>query len=534
MKLRVTRLGHKLPGARWLPERVARIPASIHTKLLAAFLGMMVLLVTLGAVGLGALQNADKRATELVQLERRIAAYRQLQHNTREQLHAVASAFLAADERELDATLRWLQRLTYDFDRAEYVARDDNKVLRGIEADYGTLIERGTRIIELVRAGRTEEARVLHRERCVPLANKLERRTFALVNKAEANMVETAELGSEAYRTSQITVIAATLGAILLALVLGYSISWSLINPVRRIRARLRRIAEGDFEGRLELSNRDELGDLARNVNRMSRKLDQLYGELETANRHKSAFLANMSHELRTPMNAIIGFNRLVMRRCKDILPERHYENLGKIAVSADHLLTLINTILDLSKIEAGHMEVRPNDFELAPLLEMCARTVEPLLDGKEVDFVMEAPPGLPAMCTDQNKIRQIVLNLLSNAAKFTEHGQIVLAAKRGNDTVSMSVSDTGTGIPEDQLSRIFEEFTQVDGSATRQHAGTGLGLAISQRLATLLGGRIEIESEPGMGSTFTVTVPVRYQDAGAVEVETDRESDVVEERVAS
>ena len=142
MKLRVTRLVDKLPGARWLPERVARIRASIHTKLLAAFLGMMALLVVLGAVGLDALHSADKRATELVQLERRIAAYRQLQHNTREQLHAVASAFLAADERELEAILRWLQRLDYDFDRAEYVAQDDNELLRGIEADYGTLTAR--------------------------------------------------------------------------------------------------------------------------------------------------------------------------------------------------------------------------------------------------------------------------------------------------------------------------------------------------------------------------------------------------------
>ena len=534
MKGRATRLLGHLPGTRWLPERVARIRASIHTKLLTAFLGMMALLVVLGVVGLGALQSADKRATELVQLERRIAAYRQLQHNTREQLHAVASAFLAADERELDTTLRWLQRLNYDFDRAEYVARDDNQLLRDIKTEYGTLIETGTRVIEFIRSGQSDAARALHQEHSLPLASRLERRIFTLVNKAEANMVETADLSSEAYRFSQIAVITASLATILLALVLGYSISLSLIEPVRKIRARLRSIAEGDFEGRLEVSNRDELGDLARNVNRMSRKLDQLYGELETANRHKSAFLANMSHELRTPMNAIIGFNRLVMRRCKDILPEKHYENLGKIGVSADHLLTLINTILDLSKVEAGHMKVRPNAFELAPLLEVCARTAEPLLDGKEVKFVMAIPPEIPVLCTDQNMVRQIVLNLLSNAAKFTEHGQIVLAAKVDNDMVSMSVSDTGIGIPKDQLSQIFEEFTQIDNSATRQHAGTGLGLAISQRFATLLGGCIEIESEPGMGSTFTVTVPLRYPEVDAVEVVSDREGEPTEERVAS
>ena len=332
----------------------------------------------------------------------------------------------------------------------------------------------------------------------MPLAHQLERHTFTLVNKAEADMVERAELSSEAYRTSQITVIAASLGAILLALVLGYAISSSLIEPVRGIRSRLRSIARGDFSGQLEVPNRDELGSLAENVNRMSRELDRLYGELETANRHKSAFLANMSHELRTPMNAIIGFNRLVMRRCKDILPEKHYENLGKIAVSADHLLMLINTVLDLSKIEAGRVEVHPVEFELVPLLDGCARTAEPLIDGKAVEFVKDVGPALSAMYTDQDKLRQIVLNLLSNAAKFTEHGRIVLAATDEDGDVSISVSDTGIGIPEDQLPHIFEEFTQVDASTTRKHSGTGLGLAISQRLASLLGGSIDVESEPG------------------------------------
>ena len=534
MMARVAWLVEKLPGALWLPKRVARIRASIHTKLLVAFLSIVVLVVVLGAVGVGALQRADERAAELVGLEHRIAAYRQLQHNTTGQLYATVSAFLAADERALDVALRRLQRFAYDFDRAEFVARDDAELLRGIQADYSELIRTGARVIELVRAGRLDEARKLHHEQSVSLANRLERHAYGLVLKAEADMVERAELSSEAYRISQIAVIVASLGTIFLALVLGYSISMSLIRPVRGIRARLRSIAQGDFQERLEVPNRDELGDLAENVNRMSHELDRLYGELEKANRHKSAFLANMSHELRTPMNAIIGFNRLVMRRCKDILPEKHYENLGKIAVSANHLLVLINTILDLSKIEAGRMEVRASEFELAPLLEVCTRTVGPLLDGKKVELVKEVPRGLPIMCTDQDNVRQIVLNFLSNAAKFTERGRIVLAARGEDGVVSISVSDTGIGIPADQLPRIFEEFTQVDGSTTRQHAGTGLGLAISQRLAILLGGRVEVESEPGMGSTFTVTVPVRYREPRAAEEEPGGESAPVEERKAS
>lgn len=515
MKAWLARIAAALPGARWLPGQVARIRASIHTKLLVAFLGIVFLLLALAAVGLRGLQSADRRAAELVRLERRIAAYRQLQHNATEQLYAVTSGFLATDERELDAALRRLQRFAYDFDRAEFVAWDqeDIELLRGIESDYAELIDDGTRVIELVRAGKVDEARTLHHEQSVPLANRLERHTFTLVNKAEADMVERAELSGEAYRTSQITVIAASLAAILLALVVGYTLSTSLIEPVREIRSRLRGIARGDFSGQLEIPNRDELGSLAENVNRMSRKLDRLYGELETANRHKSAFLANMSHELRTPMNAIIGFNRLVMRRCKDILPEKQYENLGKIAVSADHLLMLINTVLDLSKIEAGRVEVHPVDFDLTPLLEGCVRTAEPLVDGKAVEFVKEIGPALPSMHTDQDKVRQIVLNLLSNAAKFTERGRIVLSAASENGDIRISVRDTGIGIPADQLPHIFEEFTQVDSSTTRRHSGTGLGLAISQRLASLLGGSIDVESEPGVGSVFEVTIPARYRD---------------------
>jgi len=501
-----------LPGLRWGPVWTARIPASINTKLLVAFLGIVGLLVALGAVGLGVLQIADERTAGLVRLERRVAAYRQLQQNTTGQLYAVASAFLATNERDLDIALRRLQRFAYDFDRAKFVAREDAERLRSIEADYAELLRTGTRIIELVRSGKIDAARNLHHEGSIPLADRLERRTYALVNKAEADMVDSAEFSNEAYRASQIALIVVSLGSILLALFLGYSTSTSLTKPVRQIRARLRNIARGDFSGHLEIPNRDELGDLAENVNRMSRKLHQLYGELESASRHKSTFLANMSHELRTPMNAIIGFNRLVMRRCKDILPAKHYDNLGKIAVSADHLLLLINTILDLSKIEAGRMEVHPREFELAPLLEICARITEPLLDGKRVEFVKEVEPALTAMHTDQEMIRQIVFNLLSNAAKFTERGRIVLAARYAGDEVSISVTDTGIGIPAEQLARVFDEFSQVDGSTTRQHAGTGLGLAISRRLAGLLGGGVDVESEVGVGSTFTMTVPARYR----------------------
>jgi PAS domain S-box-containing protein len=241
---------------------------------------------------------------------------------------------------------------------------------------------------------------------------------------------------------------------------------------------------------------------------RLFKEIQDKSRQLEIASRHKSEFLANMSHELRTPLNAIIGFTRIVMRRSKEVIEDKQYENLEKILASGQHLLALINAILDLSKIEAGHIEVFPEETALAPVLEQCVRTVEPLV---KVSLVREFDGALPAIYVDEEKLRQIVINLLSNAAKFTEEGAIRVRAQASNGSVAIAVADTGIGIPQDKLGLIFEEFEQVDASSTREHGGTGLGLAIARRLARLMGGDIGVESAPGKGSTFTLTLPLRY-----------------------
>jgi PAS domain S-box-containing protein len=243
---------------------------------------------------------------------------------------------------------------------------------------------------------------------------------------------------------------------------------------------------------------------------RAAETLRQAKEAAEEASRAKSSFLANMSHELRTPLNAIIGFTRLVMRRAKEALPVKQFENLEKILASSEHLLSLINSILDLAKVEAGRMEVKPSEFALAPVLDLCLRTVEPLIKNEGVRLVRDVanPPAL--LRTDEEKLRQILINLLSNAIKFTEAGSVTLRVRAVGAHIEFAVADTGIGIPAEALSAIFEEFHQVDNSATRSHSGTGLGLAISHRLARLLGGRIEVESREGQGSTFTLSIPQR------------------------
>jgi signal transduction histidine kinase/CheY-like chemotaxis protein/HAMP domain-containing protein len=246
-------------------------------------------------------------------------------------------------------------------------------------------------------------------------------------------------------------------------------------------------------------------------VEARTRELQETNRRLEDASRHKSEFLANMSHELRTPMNAIMGFTRLVMRRGKALLPTREYENLGKILISAEHLLALINDILDLSKVEAGHMEVHSTSVELEPLVDLCLRTVEPLVKSERLRLVKALEPGLPPLFTDQDKLKQVLINLLSNAVKFTEEGSVTVMARRRGGEIAIAIADTGIGIPADKLELIFEEFRQVDSSTTRKYSGTGLGLSISRHLARLLGGDITVHSAVGVGSTFTVILPRHY-----------------------
>jgi signal transduction histidine kinase len=244
---------------------------------------------------------------------------------------------------------------------------------------------------------------------------------------------------------------------------------------------------------------------------RLFREIQEKSAQLEVANKHKSDFLANMSHELRTPLNAIIGFSEVLSERMFGELNEKQADYLKDIHESGKHLLSLINDILDLSKIEAGRMELEPSEFELPQALQNALTLIRERAQRHGIALGLQIDPGLGTIRADERKFKQIALNLLSNAVKFTpDGGRVDVSAKRNGASIEVAVSDTGIGIaPEDQAA-VFEEFKQVGRDYTRKAEGTGLGLALTKRFVELHGGTIRLASSPGKGSTFTFTIPVR------------------------
>jgi signal transduction histidine kinase len=329
--------------------------------------------------------------------------------------------------------------------------------------------------------------------------------------------------------------------ALLLAAFLAAGIGLSVLlarrlaRPVKQMRTAAGRIGAGAYDERIELRRRDELGGLADELNGMAaslqasvqsleqkveertRELQRALAELsrksrqlEVASEHKSDFLANMSHELRTPLNAIIGFSQVLRQRLFGPINEKQEEYLDDILSSGNHLLSLINDVLDLSKVEAGQVELEVASLSLREALERGVVMVREPATKQGVRLSLELAPGVDLVEGDERRLRQVIFNLLSNAVKFTpEGGEVVVATASRDHEVLISVTDTGPGIPLEDHERIFEEFQQTD-VGVQQREGTGLGLALSKRLVELHGGRIWVESEHGHGSCFVFTLPIK------------------------
>jgi signal transduction histidine kinase/CheY-like chemotaxis protein len=323
----------------------------------------------------------------------------------------------------------------------------------------------------------------------------------------------------------QWTIVMLTLGVIVLGIVVTALLVQVIVRPIKQLVAATRRIAAGELGFTVAVTSKDELGDLAASFNRMAevlreresdntrlvQALEETNGQLEAASRHKSAFLANMSHELRTPLNSIIGFSEVLLDEALgELSPDERREFLGNILSSGRHLLTLINDILDLSKIEAGRMELYLEECTVAAVMSGVFNTIQPLAARKQIAVEAAIDPALPTLVADTGKVKQILYNLLSNAVKFTpEHGRIGVRATRRHEAAQFVVWDTGIGITSEDQERIFAEFQQVETTAARQYEGTGLGLTLAQKFVELHGGSIWVESVPGQGSTFSFTLPL-------------------------
>ena len=354
-------------------------------------------------------------------------------------------------------------------------------------------------------------------------------------------------------REVHVFTLLAAMFASVAALLLGHA----LAAPLRRLSSALTRFSAGEASVRAEVKSQDEIGGLADQFNRMSEQVGGLLHSLAqqtqrlqaevsvraaqedrlqilnadlsaardqamAANRAKSTFLAHMSHELRTPLNAIIGYGELI----EDICEERRFKDIAddtrNIVRSAHHLLTIINDILDLSKIEAGKLDMFVDEFDVGDLVREVAETIAPMISDNNNTLDVRIDAVDTHMRSDRTKLRQTLLNLLSNAAKFTEKGTIELRLR--HETVAgvpchiFRVADTGVGIPEGALATLFDPFTQVVYPQVRKRAGTGLGLAITRRLCWMMGGEIDVESISGKGSTFTVWIPSVYRNLGSSE----------------
>jgi signal transduction histidine kinase len=516
------------PADNPLVRAVGRLPAGVHAKLLVAFVGTALLVVVLGMLGLRLLGQSNERVETLGTLQERAFAYGKLRSDAGhvrgllaenvggdyQKVHPVfgskqdSSAGSLRIDQAIASAVALIPASTFRDNLGFRPSAEDGPFLRRIRVTSNRLSKVMAEVVELDRADpkRATSLRVRAELIAIDLNQVATELANAHVAKADALIAQNAN----SYTSSRDLFIGAAAGAILLALLLGFLLSWSVIGPIQKIDSRLAATAAGDFSGRVDVTNRDELGALAANVNRMNDELQRLYQELETASQHKSDFLANMSHELRTPLNAIIGFSQVLREGLFGEINEKQEEYLEDILTSGNHLLALINDILDLSKVEAGQVELQTAPFSLHDALERGVVMVRARALEHGVQVAFASGDGADVVTGDERRISQVIVNLLSNAVKFSPAGGAVdVHASQLNGEVHVSVKDAGPGIAPEDHDRIFEAFQQTD-AGIQQREGTGLGLALSKRLVELHGGRIWVESEPGQGSTFVFTLPSR------------------------
>jgi len=335
----------------------------------------------------------------------------------------------------------------------------------------------------------------------------------------------------------QLAIIVAVAAVVSVSFLIGLLANW-LLKPILNLTNAAETLSQGEWQQHVEVKRTDELGTLAHVFNQMAKQLrisfsileakneeaQKARAEAEEANKAKSMFVANMTHELRTPLNAIIGYSEMLQEEAQDQAQEDFIPDLKKIGSAGKHLLALINDVLDFSKVEAGRMELYLEQFDIYPMIQEVVATIQPLVEKNNNQLVVECSPDIGGLYADVTKVRQCLFNLLSNANKFTEAGSTTLRVERYYQAheawIQFQVSDTGIGMTAEQISKLFQAFTQADASTTRKYGGTGLGLVITKQFCQMMGGHITVNSEFGEGSNFIIQLPAQVKETRLAEAE--------------
>ena len=508
---------------RWLRpvvDAVARINLSIHRKLLVGFLGGALLLVGLAVLSVIVIGRMNERVSDLDRLQQKTSRAQQMLYAVTAQSHYRAMALLTGDDKFntqiADAKLTFSALL----DQMDQADPADAELLQGLRTANDDYTAASSQVLALYLAKDLQGATNLHLAEEHRISHILEASLKTLIGSANGQIVQ-AQAAFESDRALLTTTVVgfAALG-VAVALLLGFVLSWGFILPVRKMQRALAGITTGDLNQHVEVPNRDEFGNLARDLNSTSERLAQLFEDqralgqrleqtnasLARASEAKSRFLASVSHELRTPMNAILGFTDALLAGVDGPLNVEQKASLGWVQRGGRDLLGLINEILDLSKIEAGKLTIDAQPFDPRELVESVVAQHRSLAAQKGITFAWHDAGAPVEVVLDRQRVRQILVNLFGNALKFTREGEVSVETGGADEAeFRVAVRDTGPGIDPDQHEAIFEEFRQAEGG----EGGTGLGLAISRRLARAMGGDVTLESEPGRGSTFRLTLPL-------------------------
>jgi signal transduction histidine kinase len=508
---------------------VARVRASVHTKLLVAFLVITALFIAMAAVSLDTIARTAAQSRKMHEAHERVEWSQQIDHALARQMHLTALALVLRDEASVARILRENNRFNATLARREVVATEEERgLIQQIRGRQDGVMTTVADIANAIRDGNLDEASSGLLDRQERAYQDIEALVARLVEVENRHMLELKEaVETSNFRSIVLTACFAAL-AIILALLCGFVISWSCLLPLREAQEFLAAVSAGNFTARIAVPNRDEFGDQAARMNRMSDEigrlvdeqrlaantLRELNGRLEQASRAKSEFLASMSHELRTPMNAILGFTEMVRDNLYGEVPAGLQEPLADIQTNGRHLLGLINDVLDLSKIEAGRMDLLLQEYAVLDVVESVRASLRSLAAERGLEFITRVPAEVPIAYGDAKRLTQCLMNLAGNALKFTRQGRVEIAVDQEGDELIYRVTDTGIGIAKEDLAKVFDEFRQVDGAATREFGGTGLGLSITKRFIEMHGGRIGVESELGRGSSFWFAVPLRVSEA--------------------